>query len=148
MIESVTRDNLTQAASVHALSWRESHSDICTAEFIALHTTERQTRYLQGLMDRGASVYMLSDGEEPVGIVSVEGGVIGNLYVLPEEHGKGYGTQLLRFAMGKCAGTPTLWVLDTNRRAIAIYERNGFRATGQRHVLSDTLSEVEMRYEG
>ena len=91
---------------------------------------------------------MCADGEKPVGIVSVEGDVIGDLYVLPDEQEKGYGTRLLRFAMGQCAGTPTLWVLDSNRRAMALYQRVGFRATGERHVLTDTLSEVEMRYEG
>ena len=148
MIEPVTPDNLIQAASVHAASWRESHRTICTEEFIALHTTERQAGYLQKLMDGGASVYMLSDGGRPVGIVSLQEDVIGDLYVLPDEQGKGYGTHLLRFAMERCAGVPALWVLDCNRRAMALYQRVGFRATGERHVLTDTLSEVEMRYEG
>jgi GNAT superfamily N-acetyltransferase len=146
MIELVTQDNIIQAAEVHAASWRESHRAICSAEFVALHTAERQMRYLQSRMEKGACVYLLSVSGRPVGVVSVLGDVIGDLYVLPDEQGRGYGTQLLRFAMERCDGLPTLWVLDHNRRAISLYRRNGFRPTGEKTVLSPTLSELQMRY--
>lgn len=148
MIELVTNANIGQAAEVHAISWRESHRDICTEEFIAAHTTERQVRYLKSQLDNGAEIYLMSDKTRPVGIVSLLGDVIGDLYMLPDEQGRGYGTKLLRFAMEKCTGTPTLWVLSSNRRAMNLYERLGFHATGECHILSETLSEIEMVYSG
>ena len=146
MINLVCDANIRQAAEVHAISWRESHRGICSEAFIAVHTTERQMGYLQSQMDKGADVYLLYDGTRPVGIVSLLGEMIGDLYVLPDEQGRGFGTELLHFAMEKCEGTPTLWVLNSNRRAMKLYERLGFRATGERHVLSETLSEIEMLY--
>lgn len=146
MIELVTSFNIIEAAEIHTISWRESHCDICTEEFIALHTTERQMAYLQGQMHRGAAIYLLSYSGKGVGIVSVQGSVIGDLYVLPAEQRKGYGTTLLRFAVQQCVDTPTLWVLDHNRQAIRLYERIGFRHTGARKILSSTLSELEMQY--
>ena len=148
MIELVNSANIRQAAEVHAISWRESHRDICSEEFIAVHTTERQIEYLKSQMNKGAAIYLLSDAGKPVGIVSIRDDVVGDLYVLPDEQGRGYGTQLLRFAMEKCTGTPTLWVLSSNRRAMNLYERLGFHATGECHILSEALSEIEMVYSG
>ena len=147
MIELVTDVNIEQAAAVHALSWRESHRAVCTEEFIALHTAERQRRYFQSLIETGAAVYLLSDNGRGVGTVSVRGNLIGDLYVLPEEQRKGYGTELLRFALERCTGVPTLWVLDHNRHAVRFYERNGFRMTGVSKELSAQLAELEMKYD-
>ena len=145
MIELVTSSNITQAAEVHAISWRESHRDFCSKEFVDIHTAERQIKYLQSQMKNGTDFYLLSDAGKPVGIVSIRDNVVGDLYVLPDEQGRGYGTQLLHFAIERCAGTPTLWVLNQNQRAIRLYERNGFRLTGERKELSETLSELQMR---
>ena len=35
MIEPVTQSNIMEAAMVHAKSWKESHREICSADFIA-----------------------------------------------------------------------------------------------------------------
>ena len=83
-ILQVNADNLIQAAEIHAISWRESHKAFCTPSFVAEHTTERQTRFLQRELDAGKKLFMLVD-EKPVGIVSVDGSRIASLYVLPEE---------------------------------------------------------------
>ena len=73
--------------------------------------------------------------------------MIGDLYILPDAQGKGYGTKLLDFAIGRCSDIPTLWVLSNNEGAQRLYERNGFCMTGNRHMLSETLSELEMKRE-
>ena len=99
------------------------------------------------MIETGAAVYLLSDNGRGVGTVSVRGNLIGDLYVLPEEQRKGYGTELLRFALERCTGVPTLWVLDHNRHAVRFYERNGFRMTGVSKELSARLAELEMKYD-
>ena len=142
MIERVNVQTLDQAAVIHAVSWQASHSGFCSAQFVAAHTPERQRNYLAEKMAHGTSVYLLSDGA-PVGIVSVTGSLIEDLYVLPQAQRRGYGTRLLRFAIGQCADRPTLWILDNNAGARRLYERNGFRFTGNVHRLSDTLTELE-----
>jgi GNAT superfamily N-acetyltransferase len=79
-----------------------------------------------------------------VGVVSVKGSLIENLYILPEEQRKGYGTKLLFFAMEKCEGTPVLWILGNNSAAYSLYTKYGFKLTGKRNELSDTVYEIEM----
>ena len=140
MIEPVTQSNIMEAAMVHAKSWKESHRELCSAALLAAHTPERQKDYIEAEMAKGAKFYLLVD-EKPVGIVSILGSLISNLYVLPSEQNKGYGTQLLAFAVNLCSGTPSLWILSTNDGAKRLYERSGFQPTGNviQHS-SDVLS--------
>ena len=144
MILPVTRQNIHQAAVIHSESWKESHKDLCSAGFPEAHTPERQKSYLEAEMEQGAQIYMLVD-QKPVGIISVQGCLIANLYVLPSEQNKGYGTRLLAFAVTKCQGPPSLWVLSSNQRAQKFYERNGFCPTGAVVQHTDTLWELEFR---
>lgn len=144
MILPVTRQNIHQAAVIHSESWKESHKDLCSAEFLEAHTPERQKSYLEAEMEQGAQIYMLVD-QKPVGIISVQGCLIANLYGLPSEQNKGYGTRLLAFAVTKCQGPPSLWVLNSNQRAQKFYERNGFCPTGAVVQHTDTLWELELR---
>lgn len=143
MIKIVTRSDIMQAAIIHSESWKESHRDICSAEFIAIHTPERQKCYLESEVAKGAQLYMLID-EKPVGIVSVHGSLIENLYVLPSKQNQGYGTQLLAFAVGKCTGSPSLWILNTNDRAKRFYERHGFKPTGNVVQRTGGIYELEL----
>ena len=143
MIVPVDRTNLSYAAAVHAAAWRESHRVFCTPEFVEQHTTERQAAYLQRKLDAKSRLYLLIE-EKPVGVVSVTKNLIEDLYVLPEEQGKGYGTKLLRFAIGICPGTPTLWILENNTRARKLYERLGFAETENRHSVPNGLDEIEL----
>lgn len=145
MIVHVTEENIADAGLIHSESWKESHRSFCSAEFVAKHTPEAQTDYLRRELAAGKHVYMLVDGV-PVGIVSVDGSVIENLYVLPRHQNKGYGGQLLRFAVSRCVGTPTLWILNTNQGAYRLYSRNGFIETGSQKALKNNMFEMEMQY--
>ena len=145
MIAEVTAENAALAGWVHAVSWRESHQSFCSEAFVAQHTTQRQTQFLLKEIAAGKKVYLLSDDRDPVGVVSVYGNLIENLYVVPEKQNRGYGTRLLCFAMKRCEGIPTLWILENNSGARRLYERQGFVFTGRRKRLSETLSEIEMK---
>ncbi len=142
MIVPVNQSNIRDAAVVHSVSWQESHRSFCAAEFVALHTPERQEEYLRSKMEDGSRVFMLTDGK-PVGIVSVKDSLIEDLYVLPEYQNRGYGSELLRYAVGRCGGTPSLWILENNDRARSLYLKAGFRETGNRQVITDGLDEIE-----
>lgn len=146
-IVEVNEENLAQAGRIHSLAWQESHRSFCTPEFVAKHSPEAQTEYLRRERVQGKRVWMLVDGK-PVGIVSVQGSLIENLYVLPGEQNRGYGTRLLRFAMAQCQGTPALWILSSNEGALRLYARHGFVKSGRENRLSETLYELELMYEG
>ncbi len=143
-ILQVTADNLIQAAEIHAVSWQASHKGFCSPAFVAEHTPERQMQFLQKEMDAGKKLFILVD-EKPVGIVSVDGSRIANLYVLPEEQKKGYGSMLLEHAISQCAGVPCLWVLSNNKVAEQMYYKRGFRASGIRKYMSSAIFQFEMR---
>lgn len=142
MIESVKEDSIAQAAAVHSAAWQASHKDFCAADFVARHTPERQEAYLREKMRRGTKVFLLTE-ERPLGLVSVTGSLIEDLYVLPEDQNRGYGTRLLRFAIRQCEGVPTLWILENNQNAARLYRRLGFRETGRVHTSPGALSEIE-----
>ena len=107
-----------------------------------MHTPERQRAYLGKKLDGGAKLFMLVD-EGPVGIVSVTGSLIEDLYVLPDRQNRGCGTRLLQFAVKQCADTPTLWVLENNVDAARLYRRMGFREAGRRNAVAEGLDEIE-----
>ena len=141
----VSEENVALAAEVHSVSWRESHKSFCSEVFVAQHTSERQERYLRGEMTEGKRIWLLEDEGGAVGLVSVHGSLIENLYVAPEKQNQGYGTMLLHFAIDQCEETPMLWILDNNHGARRLYERNGFALTGRSKRLTDTLNEIEMK---
>ena len=142
MIIPVDETNVLQAATIHSTAWRDSHRAFCTPEFIELHTTDRQRKYLCDKINGGTKVFMLVD-ERPVGIVSVTGSLIEDLYVLPELQNRGYGTKLLQFAISRCTDTPRLWILENNVDAERLYRRMGFTQTGGRQFITDGLDEIE-----
>lgn len=144
MIIEVSKETLLDAARIHAEAWREAHMEFCSPEFVAEHTVERQAAFLQRELSCGKKLYMLME-ELPVGIVSIHGDLIENLYILPSEQRKGYGTKLLRFAIEQCESSPTVWVLSNNIAAKRLYKKHSFGETGNRKQLRENLFEIEMR---
>ena len=78
-IVKITEINIGDAGKIHSESWKESHKSFCSEEFVARHTEETQTEYIRSEITKGKDFYMLID-HMPVGIVSVCGSLIENLY--------------------------------------------------------------------
>ena len=116
MIIKISEKNIQQAAEIHSITWQDSHKDFCSIRFIEQHNIQNQRIYLLNEINLGKEVFMLEE-DYPVGIISIKNNLIENLYVLPDEQGKGYGTNLLLFAISKCKNEATLWVLSNNKRA-------------------------------
>ena len=79
------------------------------------------------------------------GVVSIKDNLIENLYVLPSEQRKGYGTKLLKYAEEKCQGIPKLWILSNNNAAKNLYVKHGYTFTGNVKPLKNELQELEMQ---
>lgn len=139
----VNEETIPQAGWIHSESWKASHRSFCSAAFVEAHTPAAQADYLRREMAAGKRVYLLY-APGPVGIVSICGSLIENLYILPAEQKKGYGTALLEFAVSQCEGPPRLWVLSSNEGARRLYHRMGFVETGKQTWLNDSLYELEM----
>jgi GNAT superfamily N-acetyltransferase len=144
MIIEVNEKNIFYAAEIHSKSWKDSHKQYCSPEFVELHSTEHQEEYLRDEICNGKNVYMLVE-DKYIGIVSIKQNLIENLYIIPTEQRKGYGTLLLKFAVSKCKGTPTLWILENNMKAYNLYSKYGFHKTGKKNQLSEDIFEIEMK---
>lgn len=144
MIVEVNEKNICYAARIHSESWKDSHKQYSSPEFVELHSIEHQEEYLRGEIHNGKNLYMLIE-DKYIGIVSIKENLIENLYVVPNEQQKGYGTILLKFAVGKCTGTPTLWILESNIKAYNLYSKYGFHKTGKKNQLSTSIFEIEMK---
>ena len=142
-IIKITENNISNAGKIHSESWKESHKNFCSEEFVARHTEEAQTEYIRSEISKGKDFYMLID-RMPVGIVSVCGSLIENLYILPAEQRKGYGAMLLQYGLKQCNGIPSLWILSNNDRANAFYKKHGFVESGKKKQLRNDLFEVEL----
>jgi putative acetyltransferase len=86
--------------------------------------------------DQLDSIWVYDDGVVK-GFLYMVGTEIQKLYVEPILQSKGIGAQLLEFAVDQC-GADQLWALELNKRAIAFYERHGFRLTEERKPEDDT----------
>ena len=142
MIVTVDPSNLSEAAAIHSVSWQESHRSFCSPEFIALHTPQHQETYLRKKIDNGSKLFIMI-ADKPIGVVSVTGNLIEDLYILPDYQHQGFGTRLLHFAIEQCDGVPTLWILENNKGAEKLYRREGFRETGRKNAITDGLDEIE-----
>ena len=142
-IVELTENNIRDAGKIHSESWKESHKNFCSEEFVARHTEEAQTEYIRSEIAKGKDFYMLID-HIPVGIVSMYGNLIENLYILPAEQRKGYGAILLQYALRQCHGIPTLWILSNNDRANAFYKKFGFVESGKKKQIRNDLFELEL----
>lgn len=88
-------------------------------------------------------IYVYDDGLVK-GFLLLEGTEIGKLYVEPCFQSQHIGQALIRFAIDR--GAELVWALEKNTRAIAFYERHGFRPTGEKKFEEGTTEYlVELR---
>ena len=127
MITEIDETNIADAAKVYMDSWKDSHKDICSPEFIEKHDISYMINYLSEKIKNAYKIYIKYSDGIPVGIIGLNpcDEEICLLYVLPEMQGKGFGSNLLEFALAKCKN-PYITVLDTNKRAIEFYSERGF----------------------
>lgn len=144
--ECRSEEDFRAAGTVLSEAWRASHS-FCGPDFLARHTPEERTEYLKAESQQGKRVFTIENGGKVLGLVSLCGSEIGDLYVLPEAQGLGYGRLLLDFAVRQAPETPTLWLLENNTAAQRFYEDAGFTFTG-RENRSGKLAEREMTLKG
>ena len=71
------------------------------------------------------------------GFIRVHGDELCKLFVEPVLQSRGIGAALLSHAVSEL-GVRHLWALEKNTRAIAFYQRHGFRLTDQRRLEEDT----------
>ena len=127
MIIEVNTCNIADAAKVYMESWKESHKNICSYDFIEKHDLNYMINFLKEKKEQKYDIFIDYIDKKPVGIVGINPAYeeICLLYVSPKEQGKGFGTELLNHALSRCK-KPYITVLDTNKKALNFYVKRGF----------------------
>jgi ribosomal protein S18 acetylase RimI-like enzyme len=91
-----------------------------------LHTPEEDRAFFVGVLARECEIW-LADGPGGIaGLLVLRGGVVEQLFVAPDDQGRGVGSALLAHAKRLRPSGLTLFTLARNRRARAFYEKRGF----------------------
>lgn len=149
-----TENEIQGKAYVHWKSWQEAYADLLPQEFLKnVYTLERcqdwAVRYPQNILvalvdERvvGFACYGASSQEDlqPAGEIYA-------LYVLSDYYGQKIGYQLMQSALEKLQSYKqiSLWVLEGNARAIAFYEKVGFRFDGVKKTVNLGAERTECR---
>ena len=75
-------------------------------------------------------VWLVEEADIPVAMLVLEGGWIDQLYVEPDQVGRGFGSRLLVLAKELRPAGLDLWTFQSNHGARRLYERHGFEAVG------------------
>ncbi|MBR6801012.1 MAG: GNAT family N-acetyltransferase [Eubacteriaceae bacterium] len=87
-----------------------------------------------------SEIYVYDDGIIR-GFVHVHGEEVKKLYVEHFFQNRGYGHELLQFAVNE-KGADHLWALEKNEKALRFYSRHGFFPTGEWRYEDDTTEKL------
>lgn len=97
--------------------------------FLAHHNRENILRDIEA-----GEVWLISDGGNGVGTVTVNGNEINRLFVLPQYQGKGFGRALMEYAEKLIFGKYDCAELSASLPAKAIYMKNGYTSVSY-HII-------------
>ena len=99
---------------------------LATHDFLKEEDFSEIKSFLEGFDFNSLNVYVLTVQSKMIGFIGVSDSKIEMLFVDPAEHSKGYGTQLLHFAIQKLLANEVS-VNEQNDKAVAFYKKAGFR---------------------
>lgn len=138
-LRSVSESDLDAVRALLKHTWHATYDGIYGSEKVEAITNDwHSIEALRRHLDKPYSEFVLADSEAgPLGVAfasMIEEGVsqLHMLYVAPEAHGRGIGTELLMEMESAfpSASKMRLEVEAANTTAIAFYERRGFRKAG------------------
>lgn len=132
-------DEAEALADLHLRSWEETYAGQFPPSAWGADARAQRIRMWTAICTEARPEWLTAVAEmdgEVVGIAHSgasdddTGRLLWLIYVLKSAQGSGAGQALLDAVIGD--EPATLWVLEENPRARAFYERNGFRADGER----------------
>ena len=149
-IESINQSNIGIASIIFSESWQYSHKEIVSEEFCLSFTPKRQKNELLKHILKGYHCFVGIYNQNAVGILILDYGrnELISIYISPDSLYKGYGSQLITFALDKLDGEReiNLIVMNVNKSARKFYEKNGFQFMGKAKILSAERDLSEMTY--
>lgn len=148
MIRKATKTDLSRIAEIFIFNNRVNYLPIFNDEgysFGELQVIGLADNYFG--RDEILSNLYVTENEKGIicGFIEMKGEELYKLYVEVFFQGRGYGSEILRYAVNEL-GAKKLWVLEKNDRARAFYEKHGLVYSGK-EALEEGTSEklLEMR---
>ena len=161
LLREAVRADASHIARLHTQSWQAAYGHILPAAYLlekapAEHVAHWENYMAQPAEARGLVILAEHEGV-PVGFVSAEnvddpsyGTLLDCLHVLATHQQCGVGKLMIdaarRWTKAQNQNLMHLYVLDANARAIAFYERNGWRFAGTQASFIDTTPVIDRRY--
>ena len=132
-----TKD-LTGIAAVQTESWRDAYSEVLPETYLAGRIARDLEHHWKRIEIQPEDVVLVAEDETISGFIAIwcrPDPFIDNLHVIPPQRSKQIGTTLLisaaRLLIQQGHKTACLWVVESNIRAIRLYERLGGISTGR-----------------
>ncbi|MBP3541117.1 MAG: GNAT family N-acetyltransferase [Clostridia bacterium] len=134
-IRKATYDDLARIAEIEIFNYRLHFYPIFQNDdfYFADLTVPAQ---MESLKPRLPNLWVYDDGVVK-GFLEAENQEVKKLFVEPVLQGQSIGAELLMYAIREM-DVRTLWALEKNTRAIAFYQRHGFRLTKDKKLEEDT----------
>lgn len=116
----------TEAAVVAELYLRARHAAVPAIPPL-VHDDDEVRRWFAEVVLPQREVWVVGAAGEPCALLVLDGAWLDQLYVDPARTGDGLGASLVDEAKRQRPDGLDLWAFQSNVRAIAFYERHGFR---------------------
>jgi GNAT superfamily N-acetyltransferase len=140
-LRPATPDDADAIAVVHRAARREAMPWLPV-----LHSDEETRAWIRDVVQPRQAVWVAVREGQVIGVAALDGGMLEQLYVLPEAQGRGIGSTLLAKARHLCPGGLDLWTFQRNAAARAFYERQGFVAVETTDGSGNEEREPDVRY--
>lgn len=162
-IHKVLPENAYEYTACHIACWQSAYKGIIPDDYLKNMSAEiepRTERLKKNLVELTDFLYYYAAVDnEMIGRLIIgksrdedkpDAGEICAIYLLEEYWSKGYGRQIMDYALKtlKCMGYSEiiLWVLDENTRARRFYEKFGFVFDGTKKGIEIGKTLIEIRY--
>ena len=161
-IRKVLPDDACDYAICHISCWRSAYTGIIPDEVfdsMSAEIEQRTERCKQSLNDPDYEFYCAMCADKMVGRLIIgksrnedkpEAGEIGAIYLIEEFWNKGYGKEMLNFALDRLKSMGyskiILWVLEQNSRGRKFYEKHGFVLDGKKKEMEFGKPLICLRY--
>jgi GNAT superfamily N-acetyltransferase len=148
-IRAARPDDSETLFTIHRESATAAYVEIFPPDHYRFPDAQMREVWTEALRSEDISGLVAERAGSPVGFATVSPGWLRNLFVLPDEWGRGAGTALHDEAVAWLRGhgaIARLWVLEANERARRFYEARGWRDDGGRSRSEFPPHPVELRY--
>ena len=141
-IRKATPEDAPALADIHVRARRG-----CMPYLPDLHSPEDVLEWVREVMPQHDEVWVAEDDGRVVGFFALSDGLLYHLYVYPEHHGQGAGSQLFDRVKELAPDGFRLWVFQRNTQAREFYEHRGMQVVELTDGSRNEESEPDALYE-